>query len=458
MGSVIHQSVLEMVGNTPLVRLDRYFKGARCTVLGKCDFMNPAGSVKDRIGRNMIERAEEAGLIKPGGTIVEATAGNTGLGLCIAAAVKGYKVVCCTPDKMSQEKINLMRAFGARVVVTPTVPKEDPRSYTAMAKKIASETPNALYIAQFENDANPEAHYLTTGPELWEQTEGKINVFVASSGTGGTLKGAGKYLKEKSQDVQIVLGDPEGSIYAHYAKYKNLDGETASYKVEGIGNDYLPATVDLDHIDHTYTVSDRESFNASRRLALTEGLFCGGSSGTNLVAAMRYIREFDPGEDVTLVVFLCDTGERYLSKIYNDDWMRENQFMSESGVGMTAADLLVEKQASATGLITAAPDTPVAEVFAKIKSLDISQVPVIEDSRVVGALNENQVLDLLMQGKALTELVVRDVMGEALLEVEPETTVQDMLKVMRERNQDAVMVRQGSSFDILTKFDLLRAL
>ena len=458
MGSAPFDSVLDMVGNTPMVKLTRFFKGARCTVLGKCDFMNPAGSVKDRIGRNMVERAEQAGLIKPGGTIVEATAGNTGLGLCIAAAVKGYKVVCCTPDKMSQEKINLMRAFGARVVVTPTVAKEDPRSYTSMAKKIASETPNALYIAQFENDANPESHYLTTGPEIWEQTEGKLNVFVASSGTGGTLKGAGKYLKEQNEAVKIVLADPDGSVYAHYSRHKNLDVESASYKVEGIGNDYLPKTIDLDHIDHAYTVTDRESFNASRRLALTEGLFCGGSSGTNLVAAMRYIKEFDPDEDVTIVVFLCDTGERYLSKIYNDDWMRENQFMPESSVGITAADLLLEKQANSPALITATPDTPVADVFAQIKSLDISQVPVIENGHVVGALNENQVLDLLMQGKALTELVVRDVMGAALASVEPSATVQQMLGLMREHAQDAVMVKQGESFDILTKFDLLRAL
>jgi len=453
----VKNSVLELVGHTPMVRLDRYFRGAPCTVLGKCDFMNPAGSVKDRIGFAMIDDAERAGRIKPGGTLVEATAGNTGLGLCIAAAIKGYKVVCVTPDKMSQEKINLMRAYGARVVVTPTVPKDNPQYYATVAKKIAGETPNAIYIGQFQNLANPKAHADSTGPELWDQTDGRITAFVASAGTGGTIAGVGKFLKAKNPKLAMVMGDPEGSMYAHYVRSKNFDIQTGPYKVEGIGNDYLPGSSDFSQVDHAYTVSDRESFNAARRLARTEGLFCGGSTGTNLVAAQRYITDQKPGKDDVVVVFLCDTGERYLSKVYNDDWMRENQFLGDR-TAKTAAELLFNKEANTPALVTANPDTPIEQVFNQIKSLDISQVPVMEGGKIVGAVTETQLLDLLLQGADLSKKKVRDVMGDPLRMVEPEATAQEMLRVMQLAGQGAVLVRQGDGFDILTKFDLLHAL
>jgi cystathionine beta-synthase len=453
----IRNSVLDLIGNTPLVRLDRYFRGAPCQVLGKCDFMNPAHSVKDRIGFAMIEDAERAGRIKPGGTLVEATAGNTGLGLCIAAAVKGYKVICVTPDKMSQEKINLMRAFGARVVVVPTVAKDHPEFYTTVAKRIAGDTPNAVYIGQFQNQSNPKAHYDTTAKELWEQTGGKITAFVSSAGTGGTINGVSKFMKEKNPACKMVLADPVGSIYAHWVASKNLDLKTNPYKVEGIGNDYIPAAADFARVDYAYSVSDRESFNAARRLARTEGLFCGGSTGTNLVAAMRYIREHPVTKDDMVVVFLCDTGERYLSKVYNDDWMRENQFL-QTGTAKTAGELLFNKEANAPALVTAVPDTPVEQVFAQIKAHDISQVPVIDGGRIVGAVTEGQVLDLLLRGEMIAGLKVRDVMGEPLRVVEPAASAQEMLKVMQEAKQDAVLVRQGASYEILTKFDLLHAL
>ena len=453
----IPTSVLQLIGNTPMVRLDRFFRDARCTVLGKCDFMNPAGSVKDRIGHAMIEAAEREGKIAPGGTIVEATAGNTGLGLCIAAAIKGYKVICVMPDKMSQEKVNLVRAFGARVVVTPTVDKEHPEFYTTVAKRIAKETPNALYIGQFQNDSNPQAHYDTTGPEIWDQTEGKVSAFIASSGTGGTMTGVSRFLKEKNPDITFVMADPEGSIYAHYVNNGNLDGPTGSYKVEGIGNDYLPSPADYSLIDMGYTIPDRESFAAARRLARVEGLFCGGSTGSNLAAARRYIREHNPGPDEVVVVFLCDTGERYLSKVFNDDWMRENQFMGSSGA-TTAADLLFEKEANAPQLVSATPRTPLRDVVSQVKEYDLSQVPVFDGGKLVGAVTENRILDAHLAGKSIDDLSVADVMGDALATVSREATAQEMLALMKEQGQDAVLVPSGDGWEILSRFDLLQAL
>ncbi len=454
--TTLKASVLELIGETPLVRLDRYFQDAQCQVVGKCDFMNPSGSVKDRIGWAMLKAAEESGKIAPGGTLVEATAGNTGLGLCIAAAVKGYKVICCTPDKMSQEKINLMRAFGARVIVTPTVPEDDPQSYSNTARRIAQETPNALYIGQFENPANAQAHYEFTGPEIWEQTNGELNVFIASAGTGGTMTGVSRYLKERNPKIKTVLADPEGSLYAHFIREKNLDCPSHPYKVEGIGHDYIPKSANFSHVDLAYTITDRESFNAARRLARLEGLFCGGSTGTNLVAAQRYIEEYNPSPDTLIVVFLCDTGERYLSKMYNDDWMRENQFLG--GSGKRAIDLLYDKQANAPSLVSSGPETSLDQIFEQIKQLDISQVPVVSGSTILGTITENKVLDFLMQGKDLTALSAKEVMGPPLATVPAHASAQEMLAAMRDSQQEAVIVQHGSGFDILTKFDLVRAL
>ena len=453
----IAQSVLDLIGNTPMVRLSRYFSGAKCEVLGKCDFMNPAGSVKDRIGFAMIDAAEREGKLRPGGTIVEATAGNTGLGLCLAAAIKGYSVVCCTPDKMSQEKINLMRAFGARVIVVPTVPKNDPNSYINTAKRVAAETPNGYYIGQFQNPANELAHYQSTGKEIWEQTDGKVSVFVASAGTTGTIGGVSRFLKEKNPRIRVVLGDPQGSLYAHWCRHKNLDAPSAPYKVEGIGNDYLPSIAYFSRIDAAFTIPDRESFNAARRLARVEGLFCGGSTGTNLVAATRYIRENDLSERDVVVVFLCDTGERYLSKVFNDAWMRENQFLGDVRA-TTASELIFEKHANGRPLVVANPETPVAEVFGKLKQLDISQVPVISKGQIVGAVTESKILDLLLAGADISRMTVADVMGDPLRVVDPSATAKDMLAVMQNAQQDGVIVRDGDEFEILTKFDLLRAL
>ncbi len=308
--------ILGLIGNTPLVRLSRVGRGLRPTIVAKMEYLNPGGSVKDRIGIRMIEDAERRGLLRPGGTIVEPTSGNTGVGLALAAAVKGYRLVCTMADKQSQEKRDLLRAFGAEVVVCPTaVPPESPESYYKVAERIAQETPGAFLPNQYYNAMNPEAHYNTTGPELWEQTEGKITHLVISIGTGGTVTGAGRYLKERNAAVQIVGADPEGSIYT---------GEVHPYKVEGIGEDFWPATFDPKLIDRWVRVSDRDSFITARRLVREEGILAGGSAGTALFAALEVAKELDEG--ALVVVLLPDSGRSYLSKIYNDEWMRQNGF------------------------------------------------------------------------------------------------------------------------------------
>src|SRR5688572_26843268 len=312
-----YDSVLDTIGWTPLIRLHRVTDGARTPVYGKVEFFNPGGSVKDRIGLAMIEAAEAEGRLRKGGTIVEGTSGNTGVGLAIAAAIKGYKCIFTMPDKMSQEKVRLLKAFGAEVIVTPTaVPPDHPDSYMSVAKRVVQETPGAILADQFYNPVNPEVHYQTTGPEIWEQTEGRITHLVAAAGTGGTISGAGKFLKEMKPDLRVIAGDPMGSIFATYHR-TGVKGESTPYKVEGIGNDKLPSTLWFDVIDEMHTVSDRDAFHMARRLTREEGLFVGGSSGLIATIALRVVNELNDA-DACVVCVLPDTGERYLSKVYND--------------------------------------------------------------------------------------------------------------------------------------------
>lgn len=387
-------NVLEAMGETPLIRLHQVARDVKPDLLAKVEFFNPGGSVKDRIGIAIIEDAERSGKLKPGGTIVESTSGNTGVGLAVAAAIKGYKTVFVMPDKMSDEKIQLLRAFGARVVVTPTaVEPDDPRSYYNVAKRIVEETPNAILANQYHNPVNPEVHYETTGPEIWRQTNGRVDVFVAGMGTGGTISGVGRYLKEQNPDVQIVGVDPVGSLLYELFHTGKM-GEAFTYSVEGIGEDFLPSTLDLSVVDDVVQVDDRESFLMTRRLVREEGLFVGGSSGSAVAGALKYIQKAGLGADKTVVVLLPDSGSRYLSKIFNDEWMREHGYLADPWCEATAEDVLAAK--SQQELIALEPGARLADVIALMKEHGISQAPVIENGELVGMVREVDLLNHML--------------------------------------------------------------
>jgi cystathionine beta-synthase len=320
----VHDTILDLVGNTPLVRLNKVTKGLRATILAKLENLNPGGSVKDRIGITMLDEAEKKGKVKPGTTIIEPTSGNTGVGLAMVAAIRGYKMTFVMPDKMSEEKRSLLRAYGAKVVVTPTnVSPESPKHYTKVAEKLARETPNSYMPNQYENKANPDAHYKTTGPEIWRQTEGKLDVFVCGMGTGGTITGTGRYLKEKKRTLKVVGADPEGSIF--YPRFHRQKEEPHQYKVEGIGEDFMPGTMDLSIVDDVVQVSDMDAFQMTRRLAREEGILVGGSGGTAVYAAIQVAQKLDKNN--MIVTLLPDNGRNYLSKLYSDKWMREQGFL-----------------------------------------------------------------------------------------------------------------------------------
>jgi cystathionine beta-synthase len=395
----VFENILQTIGQTPLVRLNKVnAEACMCTVLAKVEFFNPGGSVKDRIGLSIIEKAERDGILHPGGTIVEATSGNTGAGLAMAAAVKGYKCVFVMPDKMSDEKIRLLRAFGARVVITPTsVAPEDPRSYYNIARRIVEETPNSFLANQYHNPANPEAHYCSSGPELWEQTCGQIDVFVAGMGTGGTITGVGRFLKEMNPEIKLVGVDIVGSLLYDAWKAGRIPEEVflKTYKIEGIGEDFIPSTLDLSLIDEVVQVNDRESFLMARRLMREEAIFCGGSSGSAVAGLLKseIVRALQPGQ--TVVVLLPDSGNRYLSKMFDDNWMRENGFLEPLWSEMSIADLLASRQNPA--LITVNQNDHGRRVIALMKQHNISQVPVIDqDGKLIGIVTEVELLKRLL--------------------------------------------------------------
>ena len=452
-----YANVLETIAWTPLIRFSRVTQGIRTPVYGKAEFFNPGGSVKDRIGLPMIERFEQDGRLKPGGTIVEGTSGNTGIGLAIAAALKGYRCIFTMPDKMSQEKVRLLKAFGAEVIITPTaVPPEHPDSYTSMAKRIAAETPNAVLADQFYNQVNPQAHYDTTGPELWEQTEGRITHFVAGAGTGGTITGVGRYLKEKNPKVQIVGADPVGSILAEMWRSNGASKPTgAPYKVEGIGQDKIPGTLDLSLIDEYQTVSDRDAFAMARRLTREEGLFVGGSAGLIAHAALSVARRInDP--DACVVTVLCDTGERYLSKVFNDEWMQENQLLDTEK--MTLGQLLAAKGSSIPALVSTAPGASVRQALGLMSLHNVSQLPVMDGPSCVGSVSESVLSVRGLEDSKVLERSVSDVMDAPFPVVDAAMSVDAAAKMLG-RNNPAVLVRDhGTVQGILTRSDLLQFL
>ena len=452
-----YETVLDLVGHTPLVKLQRMVDVRSADLYVKMEHLNPTGSVKDRMAVNMMRRADEAGLIKPGATIVESTSGNTGLGLAMVCAVRGYRCIFTMPDKMSQEKIDMLKSYGAEVIVTRTDLSHDhPESYVEVAKRIARETPNAFYTDQYYNMSNPEAHYLTTGPEIWQDTAGTLDCLVGGIGTGGTISGAGKYLKEKAAEagrqIRIVCPDPKGSIY-HDEYYKGSSGKPDIYRVEGIGHDFMVGTLDFSVIDEIVEVSDHDSFLTARRLAREEGIFCGGSTGTAVFGAINVARELGPGKVV--VCILCDSGDRYLSKCFNDDWMKDMGFLGIAERLGTVREFMQRKRREVE---FASADETLADVAHRMNELGISQMPV---TRINGGpfmmIHEGDLLQSLVTGQCSAD----DPVGSAAKPMHGQVSLEDPLSRVQEvfdHDSIAVVIEHDDIIGIISKIDIVEFL
>ncbi len=452
----VYEDILQTIGRTPLVHLKRLGAGLPCPIYAKVEYFNPGGSVKDRIAVNIIAQAERSGRLKPGGTVVEATSGNTGLGLAMVCALKGYKAIFVLPDKMSQEKIQLLRAFGARVVITPTaVAPEDPRSNISVSKRLVEETPNAILANQYHNPENPRSHYLTTGPEIWEQTGGQVTDVVIGVGTGGTISGIGRYLKEKNPKIRVIGVDPIGSLLMDTWHEGHIPegAHPKTYKVEGIGEDFLPSALDLSVIDDVIQVGDKESFTWARRLVKEEGIFCGGSSGSALAVAMQYAASLS--SDRLVVVLLPDSGSRYLSKFYDDKWMRENGFMTADWCEASLKEILTVKPLQ--GLILAHENDRLTDVIAAMKSHDISQMPVVsQDESLAGLVSEIDLLKYLVEDNHTerSNETIAGIMHPAQNVYPSDTSVETVLPMIME-NQVVLVTEEDRPIGILTKIDIL---
>ncbi len=446
-----HENILETVGRTPLVRLGGVARQSAAPVLAKLEFFNPGGSVKDRIGLAMVESAERAGKLKPGGTIVECTSGNTGLGLAMVAVIKGYRAVFCMPDKVSSEKVNLLKAFGAEVMLSPTaVPPDSPQSYYSVAKRIAAERPGAFLTDQYHNPANPQAHYASTGPELWEQTAGKITHFVCGMGTGGTITGTGRYLKEKNSRVRVIGADPVGSILKHYHETHEM-AEAHPYKIEGVGEDFIPTATDFSVIDQVVACNDRDGLNMARRLAREEAIFVGGSSGMAVWVALQVAKDLTA--DALVVVLLPDTGERYLTKVHSDEWMRDNHLLDPAATRV--ADVLGIKGRQSPRLLTVQVGEPLRRALALVQQHDISQIPVLRGAEVVGTLVDSEILKRVLADSSTLDQPVESLMGEPLPVVKSDEPVAQVTRLLASRNPAVLVSEDGAVTGILTRFDML---
>lgn len=448
------ENILETIGNTPLVKLNNLTKNIPALVLAKVETSNPGNSVKDRMALQMIEDAESEGKIKPGGTIVEGTSGNTGMGLAIACIVKGYKLICTTSDKQSKEKVDILRAMGAEVIVCPTnVEPDDPRSYYSVARDLAKKIPNSIYIDQYNNLSNRKAHYLTTGPEIWEQTEGKITHFVVGVGTGGTISGVGKYLKEKNPDIQIIGIDTYGSVFKKYHETGEFDpAEIYPYITEGIGEDILPENVDFEVIDHFEKVTDKDAAVMTRKLARGEGIFVGNSAGA-AIAGLNQLKDRFKEDDVVVVLF-HDHGSRYVGKMFNDDWMRERGFLSNEKIH--AIDLVRSHQDKP--LITASEEDKLEDVIEKLNKFNISQIPVKKNGTFTGAISESKIFQSLLSDANTKNKLVQEIMDKPFPIVEGHSDLQSVAGLINKDN-NAVLVRDiTDQYHIITKHDIIHVL
>ena len=442
-----YNNILEAVGRTPLIKLNSISQEIQSTIYSKLEYLNPGGSTKDRIALAMIEAAEKEGQLQPGGTIVEATAGNTGVGLALIAAIKKYRCIFVMPDKMSQDKINLLKAYGAEVVITPTsVPPDSPESFNGVAERLAKEIPGAYRPNQFANPNNPLAHYLTTGPEIWSDSNGKVDVFVAAMGTGGTISGVGKYLKEQNPNIVIVGVDPEGSI---------LSGDTPKlYKVEGIGEDFIPKNFNRQVIDEMVRVSDKESFNMARRLAREEGLLVGGSCGTAVAGALKYAARLS--EPKQIVVLLPDTGRNYINKIYSDAWMQENGFWEDKTRKTTKLQEILAHKKDFISLVYVSPRDTLSQVIQVMQKLNISQVPVIENNNVIGSLNESSLMKLLHEGINFYNQEVSVVMGKPLPTLDEKVDISEAYRILLSGTSGIIVEQKGIPIGLITRTDLIQ--
>lgn len=460
---MLYENILQVIGNTPIVRLNRVAQALGVNFYAKLEFLNPGGSIKDRIAPWMIEDAEKKGLLKPGGTIVEGTSGNTGVGLAITAAIKGYKCVFVLPDKMSVEKIRNLRAFGAKVVVTPTaVEPDDPRSYYQVSRRLARETPNAIYLNQYDNLSNREAHYHLTGPEILKQMP-EIDAFIAGIGTGGTICGVGKYLKEKRPECQVIAVDPVGSIVYDYFKTGKLRTAPKTYKIEGIGEDFIPKNYDLSVIDDMVQVEDKESFLMTRALLTQEGLYSGISSGSAVVGAMRWVqnhmdqfKKSDRPKNVLIV--LPDSGNRYLSKVFNDDWMREAGFLEQPSMGRVSDLLRTVSHLSTPGIIMAKQTDKVSAIIDRMKEKNISQLPVCDEAGwIKGVATEGAILSALYEGRIRAEDAIESLVDPSVEFVTPDDPIEKVTRLVTAGKTPLVNDpnQHGTLLAIITKIDLL---